>query len=105
MVKCTNKERREEEFTWVVGLAVDVFINTPTSETKYNKVHNQIQEQQWCCYVPSDRRHHFSMSSFPPLFNSSDLYFFATLIQQKLYLFGDDRLIGYVTYIVYIHKA
>jgi len=35
------------ELTRVVSLAIDEPIEAPTSKTKYNKIHNQVQKQQW----------------------------------------------------------
>jgi hypothetical protein len=35
------------ELTWVISLAIDEPIETPTSKTKNNKIHKQVQKQQW----------------------------------------------------------
>jgi hypothetical protein len=35
------------ELTWVISLAIDEPIETPTSKTKNNKIHEQVQKQQW----------------------------------------------------------
>lgn len=93
----TSREQgKNKKITWVVSLAVDVLIDTPTCETKHNQVHNQIQEQQWCCYVSSHcRRHQFPLLPFSTnsilLFRHSKPLF--SLIQQKLTnVFGDDDL-------------
>lgn len=39
--------------TWVVGLAIDELVEAPTSKSHYDEIHDQVEKQQWSCYVPS----------------------------------------------------
>lgn len=39
---CVREREKEHELTRMVSLAVDVPVETPTSKTQHNKVHDQV---------------------------------------------------------------
>ena len=50
-----------KKHTRVIGLAIDEPVETPTSKTDNDQIHDQVQKQQWSCHVPSHSLSHRSL--------------------------------------------
>lgn len=66
-------KKNTKKLTRMIGLAVDEPVKTPASKAHHDEIHDQVEKQQWSCYISAHSRSHLSSTSSSSLFKPTKL--------------------------------